>query len=70
MASAFPSAGDSARGESVFLITFTRTSPYTEASNATAHGVLRLSLESDGYAWRFIPVAGQTWSDSGRAACH
>src|SRR5947208_3120926 len=33
-------------------------------------GVLRLSLADGSYAWRFIPVAGQTASDSGSAACH
>src|SRR5213082_3013544 len=33
-------------------------------------GVLRLSLADGSYAWRFMPVAGQTASDSGSAACH
>jgi hypothetical protein len=33
------------------------------------HGVLKLTLEADGYAWEFIPVPG-TFRDTGRAACH
>ncbi len=32
-------------------------------------GVLRLTLRPDGYDWRFLPVAGAHFTDSGRAAC-
>lgn len=45
----------------------------TEAYNTSTFGVLKLSLSSDGsdsYAWEFIPVAGQSYSDSGTASCH
>lgn len=38
--------------------------------NDTAFGVLQLTLEPDGYAWRFVPEPGQTFTDSGSARCH
>jgi hypothetical protein len=46
----------------------------TAAANSQAfhgvHGVLRLTLRANGYDWRFVPVAGQTWSDSGSGTVH
>jgi hypothetical protein len=33
-------------------------------------GVLRLELKSSSYAWRFMPVAGSSWTDTGSTACH
>ena len=33
-------------------------------------GVLRLSLRADSYAWKFVPVAGETFTDSGTDPCH
>jgi Big-like domain-containing protein len=38
--------------------------------NADTYGVLRLELHAARYDWRFIPVAGRTFSDVGSAACH
>ncbi len=38
--------------------------------NADTYGVLSLELHATGYNWRFIPVAGRTFSDAGSAACH
>jgi len=38
--------------------------------NSTAFGVLKLTLHSSSYDWQFIPVAGQTFTDSGTQACH
>ncbi len=32
-------------------------------------GVLRLTLRASGYSWRFVPVAGATWTDTGTASC-
>ncbi len=37
---------------------------------AGVYGVLRLELKPGAYAWRFFPVAGKTWTDSGSASCH
>jgi hypothetical protein len=45
----------------------------TDAYNTTVDGVLKLTLSSDGsnsYAWEFVPVAGQSYSDTGTGACH
>ena len=33
--------------------------------NATTHGVLKLTLHASSYDWQFIPIAGQTFTDSG-----
>jgi 3',5'-cyclic AMP phosphodiesterase CpdA len=41
----------------------------SEAWNNTAWGVLKLTLEADGYAWEFMPVAGASFQDAGRASC-
>jgi hypothetical protein len=35
-----------------------------------AWGVLRLQLRRDSYAWKFLPVAGETFTDRGKRACH
>jgi hypothetical protein len=43
--------------------------PASEVRNDT-YGVLKLYLYDDSYAWRFVPVAGQTFTDSGSTACH
>ncbi len=34
------------------------------------YGVLRLGLHSGYYDHKFLPIAGQTWSDSGAGDCH
>jgi hypothetical protein len=33
-------------------------------------GVLKLELKPSSYTWRFMPVAGSTWTDTGSTACH
>ena len=38
--------------------------------DSTAFGVLKLTLHSSSYDWQFIPIAGQTFTDSGTQACH
>ena len=38
--------------------------------NSDTYGVLKLTLRSDGYDWKFIPVAGKSFSDSGSTSCH
>jgi hypothetical protein len=42
----------------------------TEVYNDETDGVLRLKLEQNGYEWRFVPVEGGTFSDSGSTGCH
>ena len=44
--------------------------PNTEAYNDDTHGVLRLTLHSDGYEWKFVTVEYAEYTDSGRASCH
>jgi hypothetical protein len=43
--------------------------PLSEAT-ASVHGVLKLTLKDGSYDWEFIPVAGQTFRDSGSGTCH
>ena len=44
--------------------------PASEVSDATSNGVLKLDLAPGRYSWQFIPVAGDTFTDSGSASCH
>jgi acid phosphatase type 7 len=37
---------------------------------ATAYGVLRLRLYAGSYAWKFLSVAWDNFTDSGSSACH
>ncbi|MGI9605612.1 MAG: Ig-like domain-containing protein [Acidimicrobiales bacterium] len=43
--------------------------PNSEVSNDTAHGVLKLTLDASSYDWEFVPIAGQSFTDSGSSAC-
>jgi len=42
----------------------------SQVRNARTFGVLRLDLGADTYGWRFVPVAGSSFSDSGFGRCH
>jgi hypothetical protein len=42
----------------------------SEVRDATAFGVLKLTLRSGAYDWQFIPEAGKTFTDSGSGTCH
>jgi len=46
--------------------------PQTEARADDTYGLLQLSLEPGGYAWRFVPATdvGGSFTDVGDAACH
>src|SRR5436189_38413 len=44
--------------------------PNSEVQISGVYGVLKLTLGDGSYSWEFIPVAGQTGTDSGSAACH
>ena len=41
----------------------------SEVVNFTTFGVLRLTLRPSDYSWRFLPVAGATFTDAGSARC-
>jgi PKD repeat protein len=42
----------------------------SEVRNSTTFGVLQLTLDSASYSWKFVPVAGKTFTDAGTAPCH
>lgn len=42
----------------------------SEVSDDDTYGVLKLTLRAAGYDWRFVPVEGETFTDSGNARCH
>lgn len=44
--------------------------PNSEVRNTGTFGVLRLDLHDTSYDWRFIPIAGKSFTDSGSGACH
>jgi hypothetical protein len=41
-----------------------------KSPGTTAYGVLRLRLSAGSYTWKFLPVAGETFTDSGTGQCH
>jgi acid phosphatase type 7 len=44
--------------------------PNSEVRDATAFGVLKLTLKPKGYDWQFLPEEGKTFTDSGSGTCH
>jgi hypothetical protein len=42
----------------------------SEVHNDDTYGVLKLTLRPEGYKWRFVPVEGAQFTDSGSARCH
>ncbi len=44
--------------------------PNSQVRNNTTYGVLKLTLDPGSYTWKFIPVAGKTFTDAGTTACH
>lgn len=71
-------AADNVRGIREFVVGTGGRALYTlgtlkansEVFNSTTYGVIKLTLSTGAYSWQFIPVAGQTFTDSGSAACH
>ena len=69
---------DDARGIREFVVgtggsplaSFGAIKPDSQVRNASTHGVLRLTLHPGSYDWKFVPVAGKTFTDSGTEACH
>lgn len=41
-----------------------------EVRQSGVFGVLQLTLHTDSYDWQFVPIAGQTFTDSGTGTCH
>jgi hypothetical protein len=44
--------------------------PNSEVRDNTSYGVLKLTLREGAYDWKFVPVAGSTFTDSGSGTCH
>ncbi len=42
----------------------------SQVNISQVYGVLQLTLADGSYSWRFVPVAGQTATDTGSATCH
>ena len=42
----------------------------TEVYNDQTYGVLELTLHPKSYDWEFVPVEGESFTDSGAAQCH
>ena len=57
--------GTGGRGHSPFPT----NAPNNEVKNSSTFGVLKLTLHPAEYDWEFIPVAGETFTDSGTSAC-
>lgn len=49
---------------------FYTLNPASEVRDNSTFGVLELTLGAEDYMWRFVPVAGGTFSDSGSGSCH
>jgi hypothetical protein len=41
----------------------------SEARQTGTYGLLRLTLGTSSYSWKFLPVAGSTYTDSGSDTC-
>ena len=44
--------------------------PTSEVRNATTFGVIKFTLHDASYDWQFIPIVGQTFTDSGTSTVH
>lgn len=72
-----PSAVPAASGIQEFVVgtggkglrAFHMIRPNSQVRSAT-FGILKLQLHPTSYDWRFVPIAGSTFTDSGHASCH
>jgi acid phosphatase type 7 len=53
-----------------FFTSFGTIKPNSLVRNNKTFGVLRMTLGESSYSWKFVPVAGKTFTDSGNATCH
>lgn len=51
------------------LSSFATSLPNSEVRDNSTLGVLQLALHPTSYDWKFVPVAGQSFTDSGATAC-
>jgi chitodextrinase len=50
--------------------TFNAPSANSEIRDSTSFGVLKLTLHTASYDWKFVPVSGASFTDAGTAGCH
>lgn len=70
-------AADPARGIREFVVgtggsslsSFGQQPANSQVRNNNTNGVLKFTLHPTSYDWQFIPIAGQTFTDSGSAQC-
>jgi acid phosphatase type 7 len=70
-------ARDDARGVRQFVVGtggntlygFSRVHPNSQSRQNRVHGLLKLTLAPDAYAWEFVPAAGTSFRDAGRWRC-
>lgn len=43
---------------------------HSEVRDHETFGVIKLTLKPSSYEWQFVPIAGQTFTDSGAGTCH
>ena len=69
---------DTARGIRAFVVgtgggglySFGTPLPNSEVRNSSTWGVLKLTLADGSYSWEFVPITGQTFTDSSSGTCH
>jgi len=69
---------DPERGIRVFLVgtggagvyKLNKPAPHSEVLDNSTYGVLKFTLSKGHYAWEFIPMAGQMFTDSGSGVCN
>jgi hypothetical protein len=69
---------DSAKGIREFVVgtggvglrPFATTRANSQVRKSTVLGVMRFELKASSYTWRFMPVAGSSWTDTGSTDCH
>src|SRR5207248_8928677 len=44
--------------------------PNSEVRDNVTFGVLKLTLRTGGFDWKFIPIPGKTFTDAGSGTCH
>jgi hypothetical protein len=49
---------------------FTAVLPNQVVRQNSTFGVMKLALHGSSYDWKFLPIAGKTWTDAGTATCH
>ena len=52
------------------LVGFSTVAPNSQVRNSSTYGVLKLTLHPSSYDFGFVPIAGQSFRDSGSASCH